>query len=342
MAFWLDITAFALKALLIVAALGALVALIARLTRRDAGRGREIEVHSLNERYDQMRDELDAEILDKKERRSLAKARKREAKARAAAPTGKRVYVLGFKGDLMASAVQRLAREIDAVLTVARPETDEVVLRLQSSGGTVTGYGLAAAEVSRLRDRKIKVTVSVDQVAASGGYMMACAGDKIVAAPFALIGSIGVVAQAPNLHRFLKKNDIDYEELTSGEFKRSVSVLGEITPAGREHFLGKIEDMHTAFKSLVAERRPTADLARIANGDVWLASEAMSLGLVDALSTGDDLIFRLKDEARLFAVATVARKTLLQQLLGGLGFEGPSSFAPLDAIAKAFGTGRMT
>ena len=335
MAFWLDIAAFGLKAFLIVAALGALVALIARLTRRDAGRKREIEVRSLNERYDQMRDEIDAKILDRKRRRSLAKARKRDA-ARAAPQTGKRVYVLGFKGDLMASAVRNLAREIDAVLTVARPETDEVLLRLQSSGGTVTGYGLAAAEVSRLRDRKIKVTVSVDQVAASGGYMVACAADEIVAAPFALIGSIGVVAQIPNLHRLLKKNDIDYEELTAGEFKRSVSMLGEITPAGREHFLGKIEDTHAAFKSFVAERRPAADLAKVANGDVWLASEAVSLGLVDALSTGDDLLFRLKDEARLFEVAIAARKTLLQQLLGGLGFDGSSALAPLGALAKAY------
>jgi serine protease SohB len=339
MAFWLDIAAFALKAFLIVAALGALAALIARLARPDAGGKREIDVRSLNERYDQMRDEIDAKILDRKWRRSLAKVRKREA-ARTVTLTGKRVYVLGFKGDLMATAVRNLAREIDAVLTVARPETDEVVLRLQSSGGTVTGYGLAAAEVSRLRDRKIKVTVSVDQVAASGGYMMACAADKIVAAPFALIGSIGVVAQVPNLHRLLKKNDIDYEELTAGEFKRSVSMLGEITPAGREHFLGKIEDTHAAFKSFVAERRPAADLAKVANGDVWLASEAVSLGLVDALSTGDDLLFRLKDQARLFEVATAARKTLLQQLLGGLGFEGSSALTPLGALTKAFSATR--
>ena len=332
MAFWLDIAGFALKGFLIVAAIGAVAALIALLTRRDTGRRREIEVRSLNERYDQMRDALDAKILGRKEWRALAKARKRGA-ARAATLAGKRVYVLGFKGDLMASAVRNLSREIDAVLTVARPETDEVVLRLQSSGGTVTGYGLAAAEISRLRDRRIKVTVSVDQVAASGGYMMACAADRIVAAPFALIGSIGVVAQAPNLHRLLKKNDIDYEELTAGEFKRSISMLGEITPAGREHFIGKIEDIHTAFKTLIAERRPAADLAKVANGDVWLASEAVSLGLVDALSTGDDLIFQMKDEARLFQVAAVGRKTLLQQLLGGFGFEG--ALAPLGALGKA-------
>ena len=344
MDFWSDIAGFVLKTLFIVAAIGALAALFARVTRPGGARRREIEVRSLNERYDQMRDELDAELLDRKERRSLAKARKREAKAsakaRAGTPAGKRVYVLGFKGDPMASTVKQLAQEIDAVLTVARPETDEVVLRLHSPGGTVTGYGLAAAEITRLRDRNIKVTASVDQVAASGGYMMACAADQIVAAPFALVGSIGVVAQAPNLHRLLKKNDIDYEEFTAGEYKRSVSILGEITPAGREHFRGKIEDTHAAFKSFVAERRPAADLAKVANGDVWLASEAVSLELVDALSTGDDLLFRLKDEARLFEVATVARKTLLQQLLGGLGLEGSSALAALGAIGKMFGAVR--
>ncbi len=335
MVFWLDIAAFALKALLIVAAIGGLALLIARLARSSEPKDEEIKVRSLNERYDDMREALNAELLDKKARKALVKARKKQTKARRGDDAGKRIYVLGFKGDMRASAVKRLGHEIDAVLTVARPGTDEVVLRLESPGGTVTGYGLAVAEILRLRERRVKVTASVDQVAASGGYMMACAADKIVAAPFALIGSIGVVAQAPNLHRLLKKNDIDYEELTAGEFKRSISILGEITPAGREHFIGKIEDIHTAFKNFVAERRPTADLAKVANGDVWLASEAVSLGLVDALSTGDDLIFRLKDEARLFAVATVARKTLLQQLLGGLGFEGPSSFAPLGAIAKA-------
>ena len=139
----------------------------------------------------------------------------------------KRIFVLTFKGDMRASAVKRLGAEIDAVLIAARPETDETVIRIESPGGTVTGYGLAAAEILRLRDRKLKVTASVDQVAASGGYMMACAADRIVAAPFAIVGSIGVVAPVPNLHRLLKKNEIDFEEITAGEFKRTVSVLGE-------------------------------------------------------------------------------------------------------------------
>jgi serine protease SohB len=325
LAFWLDIAAFALKALLIVAAIGALAVLVARLMRSGEPKDdEEIKVRSLNERYDDMRDALNSALLDKKARKALIKARKKEAKAKAKAKTGgddpaKRLYVLAFKGDMRASAVKRLGHEIDAVLTVARPGTDEVALRLDSPGGTVTGYGLAAAEILRLRDRKIAVTALVDQVAASGGYMMAAACDRIVAAPFAVVGSIGVVAPVPNLHRLLKKNEIDFEEMTAGEWKRSVSVLGEITPAGREHFRGKLDATHGAFKHFVQQCRPNMDIEQVANGDHWLASEALALGLVDQLSTGDDYLFRARESARLFEVSTEARKTLVQQILSGVG-----------------------
>ena len=279
-------------------------------------------VRSLDERYDAMADAINARLLDKKALKALAKARRREAKAAqksGARAAQKRVFVLDFKGDLRARAVRRLAAEIDAVLAVARPETDEVVLKVESPGGTVTGYGLAAAEVMRLRERKVKVTACVDQVAASGGYLMACAADRIVAAPFALVGSIGVVAQVPNLHRLLKRNDIDYEEMTAGEYKRSVSVLGEITPQGREHFRGKLDATHEAFKRFVQERRPGLDIAKVGDGDVWLASEALGLGLVDALATSDEFLFAARGEARLYEIAAAQRKTLAQQLFGGFG-----------------------
>ena len=331
MAFWLDIAAFALKALLIVAAIGALAVLVARLMRSGEPKDEEeIKVRSLNQRYDDMRDALNSALLDKKARKALVKARKKEAKAKAKAKTGsddptKRLYVLAFKGDMRASAVKRLGHEIDAVLTVARPGTDEVALRLDSPGGTVTGYGLAAAEILRLRERKIAVTALVDQVAASGGYMMACAADRIVAAPFAVVGSIGVVAPVPNLHRLLKKNEIDFEEMTAGEWKRSVSVLGEITPAGREHFRGKLDATHGAFKHFVQQCRANVDIDQVANGDHWLASEALALGLVDQLSTGDDYLFRARESARLFEVSTEARKTLMQQILSGIGVAASSA-----------------
>ena len=323
MAFWLDIAAFLVKALIIVAALGGLAVLIARLAHSAEPKEQEIKVRSLDERYDDMLDAMNGALLDKRERKALAKTRKKEAKAaaktRRGQEPGKRIYVLAFKGDMRASAVKRLGSEIDAVLIAARPGSDEAVIRIESPGGTVTGYGLAAAEILRLRERKIKVTASVDQVAASGGYMMACAADRIVAAPFAVVGSIGVVAPVPNLHRLLQKNEIDFEEMTAGEFKRSVSVLGEITPAGREHFRGKLDSTHEAFKAHVAQCRPNVDIARVANGDYWLAREGLPLGLVDEIMTGDELLFRARDSARLYEVSTEARKTLLQQLLSGFG-----------------------
>ena len=300
MAFWLDIAAFLVKALIIVAAVGGLAVLIARLARSGEAKDKEIKVKSLNERYDDMRDAMDGALLDKKERKALARARKKDdkaaAKARRGQEPGKRIYVLGFKGDMRATAVKRLGSEIDAVLIAARPGADEAVIRIESPGGTVTGYGLAAAEILRLRQHRIRVTASVDQVAASGGYMMACAADRIVAAPFAVVGSIGVVAPVPNLHRLLKKNEIEFEEMTAGEFKRTVSVLGEITPEGREHFRGKLDATHEAFKAHVQECRPNMDMAKVANGDHWLAREAIGLGLVDELMTGDELLFRARDE----------------------------------------------
>jgi serine protease SohB len=341
MAFWLDVAAFALKSLVVVAALGGLAAFVAILAWRMRGEGPDeprLIVRSLNERYETMRDAINDRLVDKKGRKALAKARKKEAKAAAKAAAeraeAKRVYVLTFKGDLRASAVKTLASEIDAVLMVARPETDEAVVRVESAGGAVAGYGLAAAQLMRLRGRKVKVTACVDQVAASGGYLMACAADRIVAAPFAVLGSIGVVAQVPNLHRLLKKNDIDFEEMTAGEFKRSVSVFGEITPAGREHFRGKLDSTHEAFKRFVQQCRPGVDIARVGDGDVWLGDEALALGLVDALSTSDELLFSARGEARLFEVAVEQRKSLLQQILGGLGVAARSA---LEGAAARLG-----
>ena len=320
MPFWLDIAAFALKALLIVAAIGGLVFVVTLLTRGEKEDDTQIKIDSLNDRYDAQRARLNVELLSKKERKALAKASKKAAKSVAAQPTPKRIYVLDFKGDLRATAVTRLGREIDAVLTVARPEQDEVVVRIESPGGTVTGYGLAASQLLRLRAASVKLTACVDQVAASGGYLMACAADRIVAAPFAIVGSIGVVAQVPNLNRLLKKNDIDFEEITAGEFKRSVSIFGEITPAGREHFRGKLDATHEEFKEFVGQNRPRLEIPKVANGDTGLGREALTLGLVDELAASDDYLFRRRDGADIYEISSEERKSLLQQILSRLGF----------------------
>jgi serine protease SohB len=325
MSFWLDIAAFALKALLVVAAIGGLAVLVARLTRGEEDDDDRMSIESINARYDRRRSRLNAEILPKKVLKALVKARKKAAKTEK--PPDKRIYVLDFKGDIGASAVKRLGREIDAILTIARPGADEVVVRIDSPGGAVTGYGLAATQLTRLREAKVALTACVDQVAASGGYLMACVADRIVAAPFALLGSIGVVAQVPNLNRLLKKNDIDFEEMTAGEFKRSVSILGEITPAGREHFRGKLDATHEAFKSFVLRNRPGLDIARIANGDAWLGGEALELGLIDELAASDDYLFRRRDAARIYEISSATKKTLLQQILSGFGFAARAMLA---------------
>jgi serine protease SohB len=316
MNFWLDIAAFLLKALILVLAIVAAAALVARIARGGGGDDDEIEIERLDEIWRVRETRLGASFLSKKQRKAHLKAAKKAGKA---APPDRHIYVLDFKGDMLASSVGRLAREIDALLTVARPEKDEVVLRLESPGGTVTGYGLASARLQRLRAARVKLTICVDQVAASGGYMMAAVADRILAAPFAMIGSIGVVAQVPNLNRILKKNDIDVEVMTSGEFKRSVSMFGEITPAGREHFQGKLEETHDAFKAMVAELRPSVKVGEVGNGDVWLARDALALGLVDELMVSDDYLFRQRGQAAIYLVSSHEPKPLMRQLLDRFG-----------------------
>src|SRR5215470_17231837 len=247
--------------------------------------------------------------MRKKDFRKLRK-RRRSAKGARARPN---VFVLEFKGDLFATAVRNLREEVTAITTVAGKE-DEVVVRLESAGGAVPHYGLAAAQLIRLRDKAIKVTVCIDRIAASGGYMMACVADEIVAAPFAIIGSIGVVAQVPNLHRLLKKHDVDFQEMTAGEFKRTVSVFGEITERGRKKFQEELEDTHLLFKEFVKVHRPKLDLERVATGEHWLARRGLELGLVDRIGTSDDYLVERARDANLYQVSFQRIRSLRERL----------------------------
>jgi serine protease SohB len=111
-------------------------------------------------------------------------------------------------------------------------------------------------------------------------------------------------------------------------------VLGEITPQGREHFRGKLDATHEAFKRFVQERRPGLDIAKVGDGDVWLASEALGLGLVDALATSDAHLFAARGEARLYEVAAAQRKTLAQQLFSGFGGDARAAF---ESVVARFG-----
>lgn len=289
-------------AILIIAA--ALVLLGAR-QRADQQEG-HIEIRNLNDRYQHF-GEIIGEVVEdshtikeqkkaeKKEKKAREKAAKKSRKSESSVESRKRLYVLDFHGDLKASAADNLREEISAVLP--RIESgDEVLVKVESPGGMVHGYGLAASQLQRIRTAGVPLTIAVDKVAASGGYMMACVADRIVAAPFAVLGSIGVLAQLPNFHKLLKKNDIDFEVLTAGEYKRTLTMFGENTEKGRAKFLEDIEETHVLFKDFVGSHRPGLEVEKVATGETWYGKRALEEGLVDELQTSDAFVQdRLKD-----------------------------------------------
>lgn len=321
MDFWIDFGGFALRSFWI-AAMIALVILVpvvigARTQRR---REDEVKVSSLDERFDMMEAQIRVATDGAKGAKAFLKERKKAAKSQDEA--ARRVYFVAFKGDPMASGHTAFARKITAALMAARPGKDEIVVSITSPGGLVSAYGLMAAQMQRVRRAGVELTACVDTVAASGGYMMAVVANRIVAAPFAVVGSIGVVAQVPNVNRLLKKIDVDYEEMTAGEHKRSVSVLGPITDAGREHFKHKLEETHVAFKDFVRENRPALNVEAVGDGDYWYATDALKLGLIDAITTSDEYLMSQRGKARLFAIDAPEKKTLMKALFGRLGEAG--------------------
>ena len=227
-----------------------------------------------------------------------------------------RIYVLDFSGNIMASQVDQFRDEISFLLQVAQP-TDEVVIRLSSPGGAVPNYGLASSQIARLRQRNLKCTVCVDLIAASGGYMMAAVADKIVAAPFAIIGSIGVVAGLPNFHRVLKKHEVDYYLFTAGKYKRTVTPLGEVTEEGQEKMQQDLEAIHESFKKLISDHRTEIDIEEVATGEFWLAQEAKEKGLVDEIQTSDDYLFNKMKDFEIIEISTEDPRNRLEKLLQG-------------------------
>ena len=315
---------FLAKTVTAIIGFGLIVAIITSASQKNkqSGDRGQLEINPLNEQFDEVSESMSMALLDSASQKAEAKKRRKEQKKRAKSNNkkvqsedneNKRVFVLKFNGNVSASAVSNLREEVTAILTQAKPK-DEVVVKLESSGGMVHSYGLASSQLDRLRKKGIPITVCVDKVAASGGYMMACVGDKILAAPFAVIGSIGVVAQLPNFHRLLKKNDIGFELLTAGEHKRTLTVFGENTEQGREKFIQDLQDTHQLFKSYVSERRPKIDIDKVATGDVWFGSRALELSLVDELMTSDEYLTRQAKESKLYEINYVQKKKLPQRL----------------------------
>ncbi|GFM65162.1 protease SohB [Pseudomonas cichorii] len=317
MDFVADYASFLAKTVTLVIAI--VIVLVAIASVRGKGRRKsagQLQVTKLNEFYKGLREHLEQSLLDKDRLKALrkeqAKALKKEKKQ--AEPEVKpRVYVLDFDGDIKASATESMRHEITALLTMAT-EKDEVVLRLESGGGMVHSYGLASSQLARIRQAGIPLTVCIDKVAASGGYMMACIGNKIISAPFAILGSIGVVAQLPNVNRLLKKHDIDFEVLTAGEYKRTLTVFGENTEKGREKFQQDLDITHDLFKGFVASYRPQLSIDEVATGEVWLGMAAIEKQLVDELQTSDQYLAERAKEAEVFHLNYAQRKSLQERV----------------------------
>ena len=299
-------------AIFIIAILIAFFALLAK--NKDKLKGHLIIKH-LNKKYDEAKEALLMETLPKKQFKEFIKEKKQLDKAKKKSDVmTKKIYVLNFHGDMKASAVSSLREEVTAVLSVATP-SDEVFLRLDSAGGLVHGYGLAAAQLMRLRTHRIPLTIAIDKIAASGGYMMASVANKIFAAPFAIIGSIGVIVQLPNFHRVLKDKHVDFEQLTAGDYKRTLTMFGENTEVGREKLQHEIEDIHQLFKNLLKENRQQLDIDKVATGEHWLAKQAIELKLVDEIKTSDEYLLERSKDAELFEIM-YERKTVTQQDCG--------------------------
>lgn len=309
---------FLAKALtLVVAIIVVLSTIVGLAAKQKPGKG-QLEIVSLTAQIKEMTQYAQQMLLDKATLKKRAKDEKKQQKQDAKAKQNDedkapRLFVIDFNGSMDAGEVEQLREEITAILLVA-DEKDEVLVRLESGGGVVHGYGLAASQLQRIKAKGLTLTISVDKVAASGGYMMACVADKIVASQFAYIGSIGVLAQLPNFNKLLKKNDIEFEQHTAGEFKRTLTVFGENNDEGRAKFQEEIEEIHVLFKDHVSSQRPDMDIERVATGEYWPGIKAKELGLVDELSTSDDYILAQYPAREIYSVKYAVRKNVAEKL----------------------------
>ncbi|AFT95423.1 inner membrane peptidase [Alteromonas macleodii str. 'Balearic Sea AD45'] len=312
---------FVAKAVTLVIAFIVVVSTIVGLaSKQKHGKG-QLEIVSISEQLKDITNYAKQVLLDKNALKKLAKEQKKEAKAKNKAKITEqgeeseksRLYVIDFKGSMDANEVEHLREEITAILCVANKE-DEVLVRLESGGGVVHGYGLAASQLQRIKEKGLKLTIAVDKVAASGGYMMACVADKLLASQFAYIGSIGVLAQLPNFNKLLKKNDIEFEQHTAGEFKRTLTVFGENNDEGRAKFKEEIEEIHVLFKDFVQSQRPDMDIDKVATGEYWPGIKAKSLGLIDDITTSDDYILSHYPAREIFSVKYAVKKNVAEKL----------------------------
>ncbi len=317
----LDYALFLAKTLTVLVAMVLLVVFAIRARHAGSGSddGERLEILDLNERYRSLARALKETCLSKKDFRAYLKAERKREKAQAKTQTDerKRLFVIDFSGDIRATEVAALRVLVTTILLDSRAG-DAVLVRVENAGGIVHEHGLAASQLARLRARGVHLTVAVDKIAASGGYLMACVADRIVAAPFAVLGSIGVLAELPNFHRLLERHGVDFELQTAGQYKRTLTLFGENTDAARQKLQEQLEETHNLFKGFVHEYRPALDLELVATGEYWPGNRAVELGLVDAIQTSDDLLLTESEHWDLLQLKYTAKKKPIERLLASL------------------------
>ncbi|MBT8107945.1 MAG: protease SohB [Gammaproteobacteria bacterium] len=314
--FFFNYGLFFAKVLTVVLGIVVIIVVAAAASRKAHQEG--LEVENLNRKYKNLAGVLRKAVLNKEERKKEAKEEKKRDKAEAKQPSVRpRSFVMHFKGDLKASALPSLREEISAVLDVATAQ-DEVIVCLENHGGMVHEHGLAASQLARIREKGIPLIVCVDKVAASGGYLMACVASKIYAAPFAILGSIGVLAQIPNFNRMLDNHGVDFEQITAGKYKRTVTMFGKNTDEDRAKLKDELEDVHTLFKAAISEYRPDLDLDKVATGEHWYGTRALGLGLADEIKTSDELLTERVAERDLYAVTYRIKQPLQKRLMSNV------------------------
>lgn len=313
---FLEYGLFLLKVITVLISVIVLISFVAASKKSNTSEGLEIE--NLNEKYKELSDSLNKAVMEKDEWKKKQKSEKAIAKKNKKKKTRKpKAYILDFIGDIKASAVPSLREEVTAILDIAK-RNDQIVIRLDNHGGVVHEHGLAASQLARIRQKKIHLTVVVDKVAASGGYLMASVANKIYAAPFAILGSIGVIAQLPNFNRLLDNYGVDFEQITAGQYKRNVTMFGKNTDEDREKLKDQLEEIHELFKSSVNEYRPQLDLERVATGEHWYGSKALELGLIDEIKTSDELLIEMAKKYEIFSVKLKVKKPLKKRLLSNI------------------------
>ncbi|MDO6635540.1 protease SohB [Pseudoalteromonas carrageenovora] len=309
---------FFAKTVTFVIAIAVVLMLIVASAVKPKSKKGEIEIEDVSEKLNELKESFLHNTLSKKELKAHQKQLKAQSKKSVSDEPKPRLYVVDFTGSMDAHEVESLREEVTAIISIADPKTDKVLVRLESGGGVVHGYGLAASQLQRIKSACIPLSVAIDKVAASGGYMMACVADEILAAPFAIVGSIGVIAQIPNFNKILKKNDVDFEQITAGEFKRTLTLFGENTDKAREKFRDEIEETHGLFKTFVSTQRPSLNIDLVATGEHWFATQAIDKGLVDVIKTSDDALLEQQSERQIYKVKYKVKKGLSDKLALGL------------------------